>query len=336
MVVCTHCGLHYVGTAARRQPLPLGNSPPSAPRSTRPKPPSTATWAPSRPAPCLRPSAASVSRPSAPSLVDLQARELELQQALAASATQELPTPADLEELASQLRQVIEHAPVTAKKALEQQLVHEIHVTGRDDVRPTFRIPTRPEPSPGEARRFVSWSGRSQPASIRTFHRLLRVRRFGWPGVTPRSGARGIGIGSGLRTWCSHDSARACRRSELLLHGRGGSPVRFRRGLHQQGKPAYPRAAGGGGLSSRPRSRSRPLGDGRLRRLLFWGLLQPFSSYEVRFPVAEAIAVVLACRPPSHAHCRSSSHRRRQAGRAEHGDASRDAASPAKPSRASG
>jgi hypothetical protein len=68
-----------------------------------------------------------------------------------------------------------------------------------------------------------------QPASIRTFHRWWRVRRFGWPGVTPRSGARGIGIGSGLRTRCSHDSARACWRSEFLLHRRGGSPVRFRR-----------------------------------------------------------------------------------------------------------
>jgi hypothetical protein len=178
MVVCTHCGLHYVGTAARRQPLPLGNSPPSALRSTRPKPPSTATWAPSRPAPCQRPSAANASKPSAPSLADLQARELELQQALSATATQEPPTTTDLEELASQLRQVIEHAPVTAKKALAQQLVHEIHVTGRDDIRPIFRIPTRHEPSPGEARRFVSWSGRSQPASIRTFHRWLRVQRF--------------------------------------------------------------------------------------------------------------------------------------------------------------
>jgi hypothetical protein len=35
--------------------------------------------------------------------------------------------------------------------------------------------------------------GWSQPASIRTFHRWSRVRRFGWPGATPRSGARDIG-----------------------------------------------------------------------------------------------------------------------------------------------
>jgi site-specific DNA recombinase len=83
-------------------------------------------------------------------VAELQAREVELQQALAASAIQELPTPADLAELASQLRQVVEHAPVTAKKAFAQQLVHEIHVTGRDDIRPIFRIPTRQEPSPGE------------------------------------------------------------------------------------------------------------------------------------------------------------------------------------------
>jgi hypothetical protein len=33
-------------------------------------------------------------------MAELRARELELQQALAASATQELPTPADLAELA--------------------------------------------------------------------------------------------------------------------------------------------------------------------------------------------------------------------------------------------
>jgi hypothetical protein len=59
---------------------------------------------------------------------------------------------ADLAELASQLRQVIEHAPVTAKKALAQRLVHEI----RDDLRPIVRIPTRQEPSPGEGRRFVA------------------------------------------------------------------------------------------------------------------------------------------------------------------------------------
>jgi hypothetical protein len=83
-------------------------------------------------------------------LAELRARELELQQALAASAAQEPPTPADLDELASQLRQAVEHAPVTAKKALAQQLVHEIHVASRDDIRPIFRIPTRQEPSPGE------------------------------------------------------------------------------------------------------------------------------------------------------------------------------------------
>jgi site-specific DNA recombinase len=83
-------------------------------------------------------------------IVELQARELELQQALAASATQELPTPADLVELAGQVRQAIEHAPVSAKKALAQQLVHEIHVASRDDIRPIFRVPTRNEPPPGD------------------------------------------------------------------------------------------------------------------------------------------------------------------------------------------
>jgi site-specific DNA recombinase len=93
-------------------------------------------------------------------MAELRARELELQQALAASATQEPPTPADLAELAGQLRQAVEHAPVTAKKALAQQLVHEIHVSSRDDIRPIFRIPTRHAPSPGEARMFVSWSDR--------------------------------------------------------------------------------------------------------------------------------------------------------------------------------
>lgn len=50
--------------------------------------------------------------------------------------------------LASQVRQVVEHAPVAAKKTLAQQLVHEIHVTSRDDIRPIFRVPTRNEPSP--------------------------------------------------------------------------------------------------------------------------------------------------------------------------------------------
>ena len=35
----------------------------------------------------------------------------------------------------------------------------------------------------------------SQPASIRTFHRWLRVQRFGWSGATPRSAAMGIGRG---------------------------------------------------------------------------------------------------------------------------------------------
>jgi DNA-binding transcriptional MerR regulator len=50
-------------------------------------------------------------------VADLQAREVELQQALAASATQELPAPADLAELASQLRQVIEHAPSRPRRA---------------------------------------------------------------------------------------------------------------------------------------------------------------------------------------------------------------------------
>jgi hypothetical protein len=83
-------------------------------------------------------------------IVDLQARELELQQALAASAVEALPTPADLVELASQVRQVIEHAPVAAKKTLAQQLVHEIHVTSRADIQPIFRVPTRNEPPPGD------------------------------------------------------------------------------------------------------------------------------------------------------------------------------------------
>jgi len=81
-------------------------------------------------------------------IAELQARELELQQALAASAVEALPTPADLAELASQIRQVVEHAPVAAKKTLAQQLVHEIHVTSRADIRPIFRVPTRNEPPP--------------------------------------------------------------------------------------------------------------------------------------------------------------------------------------------
>jgi len=37
------------------------------------------------------------------------------------------------------------------------------------------------------------FDGRSQPASIRTFHHWLRVQRSSWPGVMPRSGVRGIG-----------------------------------------------------------------------------------------------------------------------------------------------
>jgi len=32
-----------------------------------------------------------------------------------------------------------------------------------------------------------------QLASMRTFHRWLRVRLFGWPGATPRSAVPGIG-----------------------------------------------------------------------------------------------------------------------------------------------
>jgi site-specific DNA recombinase len=101
-------------------------------------------------------------------LADLQARELELQQALAVSATQEPPTPADLAALASQLRQVVEHAPVTAKKALAQQLVHEIHVSSRDDIRPIFRIPTRQEPSPREGEKVRKLVGSVPPTSQHT------------------------------------------------------------------------------------------------------------------------------------------------------------------------
>jgi hypothetical protein len=185
---------------------PRANSPLSAARSTRPKPPSSATWAPSRPAPCPRPSAASASRPSAPRSPTSRAREPELRQALAASATQQPPTPAELAELASQLRQVVEHAPVTAKKALAQQLVHEIHVSSRYDIRPIFRIPTRQEPSPGEGEKVRSWSdrwawedlnlrlhpdrkrppwvGRWQPASVE-----VDVRRVWGPASVRRPGS---------------------------------------------------------------------------------------------------------------------------------------------------
>ncbi len=99
-------------------------------------------------------------------IAELQARELELQQALAASATQELPTPADLAEVASQVRQVIEHAPVAAKKTLAQQLVHEIHVTSRDDIRPIFRVPTRNEPSPGDGEKVRKLVGSVGPAGL--------------------------------------------------------------------------------------------------------------------------------------------------------------------------
>jgi len=42
------------------------------------------------------------------------------------------------------------------------------------------------EPSLGRKRRFVSWSGRAQPATIRTFHHWLRAQRFGWPATTRR------------------------------------------------------------------------------------------------------------------------------------------------------
>jgi hypothetical protein len=70
-------------------------------------------------------------------------------------------------------------------------------------------------------------------------------------------------------------------------HGKaGGRRFDSGGGLHQQGKPAC-RKAGDVGSSSRHRSRSRLLGDGRRRKPLF-GLHQPLSSYEVRFPVAEA------------------------------------------------
>src|SRR6266508_2387613 len=116
-------------------------------------------------------------------IAELQARELELQQALAASATQELPTPADLAELVSQLRQVVEHAPVTAKKALAQQLVHEIHVSSRDDIRPIFRIPTRQEPSPGEGEKVRKLVGSVHVLDLRTAVRLSaqgQARRLSW------------------------------------------------------------------------------------------------------------------------------------------------------------
>jgi site-specific DNA recombinase len=145
-------------------------------------------------------------------LADLQARELELQQALAASATQEPPTPADLDELASQLRQVIEHAPVTAKKALAQQLVHEIRVASRDDIRPIFRIPTRHEPSPGEGEKVRKLVGSVPLAGLEPA--TCCVEEVSAPsGLSP-------GVRSGYGRWNEERNDQACPRRDCPAAGR--------------------------------------------------------------------------------------------------------------------
>jgi hypothetical protein len=62
----------------------------------------------------------------------------------------------------------------------------------------------------------LSTRRRPPPASIRTFHRWLRVRRFGWPGTTPRAAALGTGRG---RADCDHPAKGPIARKRVQAVG---------------------------------------------------------------------------------------------------------------------
>jgi hypothetical protein len=75
----------------------------------------------------------------------------------------------------------------------------------------------------------------SQLASIRTFHRWLRVQRSGWPGATPRS--VGTGTGSDRRV----DHSRLQDTAHGVAHAHYSAPARVRARARVQrwfGRPA--------------------------------------------------------------------------------------------------
>jgi len=98
-----------------------------------------------------------------------------------------------------------------------------------------------------------------------------------------------------------------------------------------------PAAAAGQGRSRGRRPRPGPPGSTYKVQVLGGGAGRRLAQEQTE--AAAAVLAWLAARPPTHAHRRDrvGRHRRqRQACRAEHGDASRDAAGPAEPGRGSG
>jgi site-specific DNA recombinase len=116
----------------------------SRPSYAAPRPRSSATWSPSRPAPSAMPSSLPGSRPSPPRLPSWRTAKPNSVAAID-SITAHPPTEKVLAQLRERIHEAITHGPRPAKKALVQALVHEIRVESRDVIIPTFRVPT-PDP----------------------------------------------------------------------------------------------------------------------------------------------------------------------------------------------
>jgi hypothetical protein len=102
-----------------------------------------------------------------------------------------VPTLADVLEARRRILRHLRPTPLFGYAGLDELLGAEVlaqHAPGRPDARkrPTKRLQLHRLwrslpfmlPSAGSGARKCS-----QPASIRTFHRWLRVRRLSWPGV---------------------------------------------------------------------------------------------------------------------------------------------------------
>ena len=91
-------------------------------------------------------------------LTDLRNRRQELAHAVEGGEVP-VPTAAELAQVRNLLRRAIKNGPTNVRKALVQELVHEVRVRGRDAIYPTFYV----SPPPGGSATGVRKLARSAP-----------------------------------------------------------------------------------------------------------------------------------------------------------------------------
>jgi site-specific DNA recombinase len=111
-------------------------------------------------------------RSLAEKLADLRCRRAELTALLDTGDTPARPRDVDLQQIREHIRDVIEQGDRRTSKALVRKLVHEVRVGSREDIVPTFRVPTD---SVLIVDGVVEVAG-VEPASSKLFAGLLRAQ----------------------------------------------------------------------------------------------------------------------------------------------------------------